>query len=309
VGRERGQATIEWTGLVLVVALALGGIGAAGPRVDGRPLGALLAHKLACAVRGGCDDGDDELVAAYGERGAELVRELAPSIVYERGTHALPVDYRDCRERRCSDAPDDPDLDVHRSARTGDRATAFTHLLHRGGETYIQYWLYYPDSNSTVLGASAAWGATLGRAGLGYPGFHPDDWEGYEVRIDRAGRAYVRSTSHGHYQACKQRRCRNRWTARTGWTRVSRGSHAGHIPLRSRRVEMRIAPRWPPVRSRYRYEPLYPGRDLRERTTTAPALRLVPLETIDRSSYEPLPGGIRPPWTKEAYSDPLSDSS
>ena len=31
-----------------------------------------------------------------------------------------------------------------------------------------------------------------------YPGYHDDDWEGHVVRIDRDGRAAVRSTSHGH---------------------------------------------------------------------------------------------------------------
>ena len=51
------------------------------------------------------------------------------------------------------------------------------------------------------------------------------------MRIDRDGRAAVRSTSHGHWQWCKQAACRDRWGPRTGWTRVSRGSHAGHIPL------------------------------------------------------------------------------
>jgi len=309
VGRERGQATIESTGLVLLVALALGGVGAVGPRFDGRSLGALLAHRIACAARGGCHDGDGELAKAYGARDADLVREYAPNIVYEPGTYALPVDYRDCRRRRCSDAPDEADVDVDRSARTGDQATAYTHLVRRGGRTYIQYWLYYPDSNSTVLGASAAWRATLGHVGLRYPGYHPDDWEGYQVRIDRDGRAVVRATAHGHYQGCKQRRCRDRWTAWTGWTRVSKGSHAGHIPLRSKRVGTRLVPDWPPLRSRYRYEPLYPGRDLHERTTAAAELRLVPLETIDRSSYQPLPGGIAPPWTKNAYSDPTEKSS
>ena len=116
-----------------------------------------------------------------------------------------------------------------------------------------------------------------------YPGFHLDDWEGYQLRVERSGSVFARATSHGHYQGCKQRRCRNRWTAWTGWTRVSKGSHAGHIPL--------------------------PAPDEHERTSTAPALRLVPLETIDRSTYEPLPGGIDPPWTKEAYRDPLSKKS
>ena len=123
-----------------------------------------------------------------------------------------------------------------------------------------------------------------------YPGYHRDDWEGYHVRIDRRGSATVRSTSHGHYQYCKRSRCRNRWGPETGWTRVSRGSHAGHIPLHGRRGRL-------------------PGHDLRERTSTPDGLRLVPLETVRRRRYRRLDKGISPPWRKRPYHDPEDDSS
>lgn len=43
--------------------------------------------------------------------------------------------------------------------------------------------------------------------------------------------------------------------------------------------------------------------------TTATALRLVPLETVDTRSYHPLDPGIAPPWRKRVYHDPLSDST
>ena len=66
---------------------------------------------------------------------------------------------------------------------------------------------------------------------------------------------------------------------------MSRGSHAGHIPE------------------------LLPGAGLEERTTTAEGLRLIPLETHDRRAYRPLAEGIRPPWEKEVYEEPESDSS
>jgi hypothetical protein len=315
VRSERGAATVEWTGLVLVVTIALGATAAVGQRIDGRSYGAFLVHSIVCAIRGGCDDGDEALAAAYGSRDAALVREYAPGIVYEPGERALPVDFRECRSRYCSDAADDPRLDVHRSSRTGHAATAFTRVVRDGGETFIQYWLYYPDSTSTVLNAAGAWNTArgaLGGVGIGapeYPGYHRDDWESYQVRIDGRGRASVRASSHGGYQWCKEARCSNRWGGATGWTRVSRGSHAGHIPVRPRLTDARLTARPPFVETRYRYRPQYPGRDLRERTTTSPALRLVPIERVPPASYRQLDPDVAPPWRKEVYADPRSDST
>src|SRR5688500_16990895 len=126
--QERGQATIEWTALVLLVALMVGGLLAAAAHADGRSFAGLLVHRLVCAARDGCGDGRSALVAAYGPRDAALVRSHAPN-VYEKGTFALPVDFRRCRSHACADAPNDPDLDVHRSARGGIPATAFTRVI------------------------------------------------------------------------------------------------------------------------------------------------------------------------------------
>jgi hypothetical protein len=287
---ERGQATVELTALVLLAALALGALAGAAPRLDGRSLGGFLAFHVVCAIERDCHDGDAALARAYGERDAALVRELAPNLVYEPGERQLPVDWRDCRRPACAEAPDEGELDVHRS-HAGERATAFTRLLRRGGRTYLQYWLYYPDSKTAVAGSDELWDRLwlglrthplLWRAPA-YPGFHRDDWEAYAVRLDRDGEAWVRASSHRHWQGCKEGRCRNRWTARTGWMRVSRGSHAGHIPL--------------------------PGRNPGERTTTSEGIRLIPLETHDAQGYRPRDDGVAPPWRKGAYRDPESDES
>jgi hypothetical protein len=51
---EHGQATVEWTGLVLLVAVALGALATLVPRVDGRSLGGAVAHAITCSARGGC---------------------------------------------------------------------------------------------------------------------------------------------------------------------------------------------------------------------------------------------------------------
>src|SRR5258706_10212332 len=148
---ERGQASIEWVALVLLVSMALAAALAFVPAMDGRPLGAALARALVCAVKRDCARERAALVHAYGQRDAALVRSVAPSIVYEPGTLTLPVDYRRCRSHRCSDAPDDRSLDVSRAKRGGAPATAFTHVVHRGETTFVQYWLYYPDSPSTWM--------------------------------------------------------------------------------------------------------------------------------------------------------------
>lgn len=311
MGDQRGQASIEWIAAVLCVALTLGGLGARLGDVDGRSYGGWLAHTLVCAVRGGCAEERDVLVAAYGAD-ADLVRRYAPSLVYEPGTLTLPVDFRECRSHRCADAPDDPDLDTHRSARGGHPATAFTHVVRRDGETFIQYWLYYPDSTTTAAGAAGMWNAAdRGAWGMlpDYPGFHPDDWESVQVRIGRDGRVSMRASSHHGYQWCKQRTCKNAWGAWTGWSRVSRGSHAGHVPTvtegrpRRGRRGRRVGG------GRARVRPALPGVDLRERTSTGSGLRLVPIESIDVSSYKPLDPGIKPPWKKKVYDDPLSAST
>lgn len=119
-------------GVVLLVCVACGAAVAAGAGVvDGRPFGAELARAVVCAVRGGCESGDDELAEAYGASDAALVRAYAPGLVYEPRTRTLPVDFRSCRSHRCSDAPDEQGLDVHRSGR-GRRATVFTHLARDG---------------------------------------------------------------------------------------------------------------------------------------------------------------------------------
>src|SRR3954453_19017605 len=253
---EAGQASVEWIGLLLLVSIAFASAIAFVPAVDGRPFGATIARALVCALKPGCHAEGTALRRAYGDRDSALVRANAPNIVYEPGTLTLPVDYRRCRSHRCSDAPDDRDLDVHRAARGGAQATAFTHVVHRGGKTYVQYWLYYPDSPSTFMHSHGI----LKTLGIKDPAFHPDDWEGYQVRIDATGTKSVRATKHGGYTWCKGHIWHNkceRWGPPNGWTRVARGAHACHIPDR------------------------VPGTGVRERSTTAPGIHLVPLETLD----------------------------
>ena len=55
---ERGQASVEWTGLLLFVALGLAALTALAPRVEGRDLGAAVAARISCAARGKCASED-----------------------------------------------------------------------------------------------------------------------------------------------------------------------------------------------------------------------------------------------------------
>jgi hypothetical protein len=262
-------------------------------------------------VKGDCAAERAELARGHGDSDAELLRSWAPGLVYEPGTYTLPVDPRECRSHECADAPDDRDLDAHWSKHGRVPATAFTHVARAGGETYLQYWLYYPDSTSTVAYAAGAWATVAKAAGAGgnglgsYPGYHDDDWESVQVKIDRGGKAWVRASSHHWYQGCKRSDCRNKWTPATGWSRVSRGSHAGHIPLREHGGRPGWVPGkgigWVPVTR----TPAYPGVDLRERTTSAAGLRLVPVESLPRD----MQFAISAPWRKEVYRDPRSNST
>src|SRR5262245_51302679 len=124
---DRGQATVEWLGLLAVTALALAALfRTAGVHLPGTALARALGERLVCAVRlsDGCRS-DPALYEAYGPL-AELARAEAPSIVYERGMRALPVDFRRCRSPRCGDGP--PGGRVARSD-AGIPVLAFTHLI------------------------------------------------------------------------------------------------------------------------------------------------------------------------------------
>jgi hypothetical protein len=325
VSGEDGQASLEWIGLVLLVALAAAALSATPPVTDGRSFGGFLAHHVVCAATGSCRAAERELEHAYGEDDAARVRALAPNLVYEQGERQLPVDWRDCRRPQCATAPDDPALDSHTSDARA-RATAFTHVIRRGGRLYVQYWLYYPDSNTALAGSDRIWERSwilprvreLVAGTPDYPGFHRDDWEGVFVRVDPDGSTWVRATSHGHLQGCKWRDCQDEWLRSTGWVRVTRGSHSGHVPFRIEprpggsghipRILRYIRPPGSPSRPQRRV-PLLPGRDLNERTTSSEGLRLIPLETRDTDHYRPLDDDVKPPWRKKAYSDPETDES
>ena len=111
-----------------------------------------------------------------------------PTIAFERGSRAVPVDFRRCRSTVCGDGPGHG---LVRRTRKGLPVSAFVHVVdcrpgaaaeseaegadcsgERAGNLYIQYWTYYADS-ATLRGVPI----------VGDEGFHADDWEGVQIRI------------------------------------------------------------------------------------------------------------------------------
>lgn len=281
----QGQASPEWVALVFLVALALAAAAAAGMRVPGLELARAVAAKITCAARldGAC--GRDELAAALGPELAALAREHAPELRYEEGMRALPVDFRSCREDPCSLGPESG---LVTKSLAGEPVTLFVEALdcrkphaappqrdcsgERYGRLYLHYWAYYPGSQTM-------------RAVLGERGYHADDWESFQVRIDGEEVA-VRASSHHGYN---HRPGVGNWPSdagfvkRSGWgpgTRtyyIAGGSHAGHA-----------------------YEP---GDPEPHRWTPAGAVRLVPVRALserDRATRF----AVAPPWRKRVTRDP-----
>jgi hypothetical protein len=229
-----------------------------GLRLPGMALAYEIGERIVCAVRlsYGCRS-DPELAVVYGELASE-VRDNAPRIVYERGMAALPVDFRSCRSPACSDGAETGRV-THSLA--GRPVAAFTHVIdcrdpelgvshgydcsaERAGRLYIQYWTYYGDSATSrttpILGAA---------------GYHRDDWEAFQVRINPDGSVDARASSHNGYNGADAPavdwasdasgkvpgtaavrdateslglRGERGWTPSQGTLYVSGGSHAGH---------------------------------------------------------------------------------
>src|SRR6266566_4631085 len=89
---EAGQATVEWSALLLVVSILLGGLAYAAVRADAWSLGDKLLHAVTCALGGGCGGESDALTAAYGAETAKLVRRYSPNLTYEARSAELPID-------------------------------------------------------------------------------------------------------------------------------------------------------------------------------------------------------------------------
>lgn len=289
MGEERGQSTVEWVALVGVVVLLLVVLLAAGAHVPGAALARSIASRILCAAALADRCGDEPvLIAAYGTEVGKLARDHMPSIHFEQGSRAAPVDFRRCRATTCGEGA----LPV----------TAFVHVIDcrseaegydcsgpRAGNLYIQYWTYYADS-ATLRDLPIAGGR----------GYHRDDWESVQIRIRADGSVDQRASSHHGYNhdrgvanwgadagigVLKEvaealgARPHNGWGPETRVLLVSGGSHAGNVA----------------------------GDHDSERRTPARNVHLIPLEQVaatDRARF-----AVTPPWRKRVWFDPEAEGT
>ena len=301
MGGERGQGTVEWVGMLCALALVFAGLVAVGAEVPGTGLARALASRILCAaaLADGCGD-EPVLIAAYGDEVGRLVRRHMPTLVFEAGSRAVPVDFRRCRSSSCGDAGGEGL--VHR---TDERlpVTAFVHVVDcragmsgdaeaagadcsgpRAGNLYLEYFTYYADS-ATLRDVPVA----------GEAGYHRDDWEGVEIRIGPDGSVSERASSHNGYNYSREdvnwfsdaglgplselaelldARPEGGWGPETHLLLVSGGSHAGNAA----------------------------GHHDRVRFTPGRRVHVVPLEPI--AAHEHAVFAISPPWLKAIWRDP-----
>ena len=180
----RAQATVEYTGVALLVLVLLFG----------------AARAVSAAGAGTPPRGDTAFL--------DLAARHAPLLVLERGDASLPVDFRSCRDPACAGS---------------DPPTLFVHGMHRGGYTYLEYWEYEPFSRTAHTGLSGldgiheddweglivklrADGTVVGArasAHLGWNGRHrwwqlaEADWAPYPAPLYRAAGSHAGSFSRG----------------------------------------------------------------------------------------------------------------
>lgn len=291
MGSERGQGTVEWVATVLLVSALMLAAVATGMRVPGATLARALADRLLCAasLASGCGD-EPALIAAYGTEVGKLVRRHMPMLVFERGSSAVPVDFRHCRASACSDAAGEGL--IHKTD-TGLPVTAYVHVIdcregeaerteaagadcsgERAGNLYIQYWTYYSDS-ATLRDVPIA----------GAKGYHADDWESVQFRIHPDGSVDQRASSHHGYNYHLSYANwmsdagfvpHDGWGPETRLLLVSGGSHAGNA------IGLANVNRFTPGRR----------------------VHLIPLERIALEAGVQF--AVSPPWAKSVWRDPES---
>jgi len=286
---EHGQSTVEWIGLVFLVACLSVAMVAAGARVPGIALAHTVSTKILCAtsLSKSCA-GPGSLDSAYGSEVADLVRSGAPTLMYGRDMLGLPVDYRTCRSPWCADGPGEGEVS---ESTAGEPVTLFTRVVEKEGATYVQYWAYYPESAS-LRGAPV----------LEDKGYHRNDWESMQVRVEADGTVSARASSHNGYN---HTRSPANWGSDMGW---------GFLTDAAEKVGLRDHGGWGEPTGRYLIAGGSHagnvdgklGADEYPSYTPAGLVRLVPLESVKdgplarAARFDP----ITPPWKKDVWTDP-----
>lgn len=321
-GTTGGQATLEWTGLVLLVAALFTGLILAGARPPGPAFAHAVFRRMLCAASLSSSCGaTPSLERSYGERIAADIRRYAPDLAFGPDLLGLPVDYRTCRSAWCAD-PDGYGMVTQSTA--GEPVTLFTRTLdcrdgapsvepgergvaarsggvgtgrpapdcsgERAGSLFITYWAYYPESAS-LRGAPV----------LERKGYHRHDWESFQVRVDADGNVSNRASSHNGYN---HTRSVANWGSDAGWDFLKRAVE---------RAGLRERGGWGAATGTYLVAggshagnvEDRAGRWAYPRYTPASRVRLVPLERIRGgplarpARFDP----ITPPWEKDVWLD------
>ncbi|HEX6753778.1 MAG TPA: hypothetical protein VF093_09370 [Solirubrobacterales bacterium] len=279
---------------------------AIGVRVSGGSLAHSIYSRILCAAALAERCGDEpELIAEYGAEVGRLVREHMPLLLFERGSRAVPVDFRRCRSTACGDGAEQGYV---RRSEAGLPVTAFVHVVdcrsdaverseaegyecsgERAGNLYIQFWMYYADS-ATLRGLPV----------VGAQGYHRDDWESVQIRIRPDRSVDQRASSHNGYSHGQGAgswgsdadigvlrdvseavgiRSHDGWGRETHVLLVSGGSHAGNAT----------------------------GSTRIDRLTPHGRVHLIPLEPIAATSRARF--SISPPWRKHAWRDPEAEGT
>jgi hypothetical protein len=155
---DRGAASVEQAGLILLIAVLVAAVAGAvlsrGGEAESRELARAVAQKLRCAAHGPGPCWQDPLTEAYGRPLAGLVRALAPVPGGAGALGLLPVDFRRCRQASCAMPGERPELTA-----SNRRVTAFVAVDDRrrsDGTVAVDYWLYRPTLGWELIHRSAS---------------------------------------------------------------------------------------------------------------------------------------------------------
>jgi hypothetical protein len=199
---ERGQGTAEYLGLLAALALLLGLLALA---VSSDPPQIPWSHLLDSPRRSHRRTPDER--ALRDPVLGPLIASAAPSIVLERDEYgddlAIPVTDA-CRYPGCAAYP-------------RARCVLYVHVVRLPARTVLEYWTYYPRSQTDHLPLRAL------------QGFHHDDWEGLLVAFSSGGRLEgARGSAHLGWNGSVPwwDEHRDNWATYGGVVYRAAGSHA-----------------------------------------------------------------------------------